>query len=294
MKLSIILVSFNTKDLIKQALESLPDISEVEVIVIDNASTDGTAQLIKQEFPGIKLIRNKNNTGFAKANNQGIKAAKGELLLLLNSDTKAQGDAIKTLIQFMEDNPDAGILSCQLLNPDSSLQPQGGYLPNILNISFWMLFIDDLPFIGKYLYPYQLRYRGVFKKRRELGWVGGTAMLIRRNVIDEIGLLDENIFMYGEDVDFCLRARAKGIKVSYTPNARIFHYGQQSSGGKASIAILGEYQALKYIFKKHKSKPEYLILRLLLKIGSLLRMFIFGILQGRERYEIYKKAFHLA
>jgi GT2 family glycosyltransferase len=294
MKLSIVIVSYNTKEMTGRAINSLPLRSDIEILVIDNASTDGTSEMIRKRFPEIDLIVNDKNLGFAKAVNQGIKKSRGEFVMLLNSDTQAKDNAIDELMDFMKSNPSIGVASCQLLNPDGSIQPQGGYLPRLSNIAFWMLFIDDIPIIGKNLFPYQLRNRNTFLKERKMGWVGGTAMLIKRQVIEDIGYFDENLFMYGEDVEFCYRANNKGIKISVTPKAKIVHHGQQSSQGKSSAAILGEFKALKYIFKKHKPVWEYPILRLLLKIGALLRMFIFGILQGKETYAIYKKAFQMA
>lgn len=295
MQLTIIIVSFNTKDLLRKAVKSIPTKPDWEVIVVDNASTDGSVEMLKEEFPGVKLITNSENLGFAKANNQGIKTSSGKFVLLLNSDTQVKKDALEQLVEFMQKNPQVGIASGQLLNPDGSIQPQGGYLPHLSNVAFWMLFIDDIPAIGKYLWPYHITDRKKFTKERRIGWVGGTAMMIKRVVLEKVGLLDEEIFMYAEDVEFCLRAQEAGFLVAITPLSKIIHYGQQSSGGAPSAAWLGEYKGIKYIFKKHKPSWEYPIVRLLLKLGALLRMGIFGILQGRkDAYEAYKKALQLA
>jgi GT2 family glycosyltransferase len=158
-----------------------------------------------------------------------------------------------------------------------------------------MLFIDDIPLLGKFLKPYQLRDHKAFTSERLMGWVGGTAMMIRRDVTKKIGLLNEDMFMYAEDIEFCMRAHEKGFLVAITPDAKIIHYGQQSSGGAPKAAWLGEYKGLKYIFNKHKPSWEYPVLRMLLKTGALLRIFVFGILQGRrDAYEAYKEAFNLA
>lgn len=295
MQLSIIIVSFNTKDLLQQTIESIPKKKEREIIVVDNASKDGSCEMVEENYPDVKLIKNKENVGFSQANNQGIKISSGKLILLLNSDTKILNEALDKLARYMQKNPEVGISSCQLLNPDGSIQPQGGYLPRLSNVSFWMLFIDDLPLVGKYLSPYQLRDKSAYTKERLVGWVGGAAMCIRRRVIEAVGFLDERIFMYAEDVEYCLRASKKGFKIGFTPEPKIMHYGQQSSGGAPTNAWLGEFQGIKYIFRNHKPKWEYPILRLFLKLGALLRMIIFGILGGRkEVYEAYKKAFELA
>lgn len=295
MQLSVIFVSYNTKDLLRNAIGSIPERKDWEIIVVDNASSDGSVQMLNEEFPKVKIIPNSENLGFAKANNQGIKASKGKYVLLLNTDTVVKEHALENLLEFLERQPEVGIASGQLLNPDGSIQPQGGNLPRLSNLIFWMLFIDDLPIIGKYLWPYHLNDPAAFRKERRFGWVGGTAMLIKRKLIEKIGLLDEEIFMYAEDVDFCIRAQKAGFLVAITPQAKIIHFGQQSSGGAPSAAWLGEYKGIKYIFKKHKAAWEYPVLRLLLKVGALLRMFVFGILGGRrDAYAAYRQAFALA
>lgn len=295
MQLSIVIVSFNTKTLLKQTIRSISKKADWEMIVVDNSSSDGSIAMLKHDFPEVKVITNRANVGFAKANNQGIAMSTGESILLLNSDTIVYKDALENLLRHMENHPEVGIASGQLLNPDGSIQPQGGYLPGLLNIAFWMLFLDDLPLVGKHLLPYHVNEKAVFTRERMIGWVGGTAMMIRRAVIEKAGTLDEEIFMYAEDVEFCMRAQQEGFKVSITPEAKILHYGQQSSGGAPAAAWLGEYRGLMYIFRKHKPRWEYPVMKLLLKIGAILRMLLFGILQGRkDAYEAYKKAFAMA
>lgn len=295
MELSIIIVSYNTKDLLKQAIQSIRLRSNWELIVVDNASSDGSVEVMKQEFPQALLIENKENLGFAKANNQGIRIAKGKFVLLLNSDTKVLDNSLGNLLIFLKANPRIGIASGQLKNEDGTIQPQGGFLPRLTNITFWMLFLDDIPIFGQYLWPYHINDPKAFTVERRIGWVGGTAMMITRQVLEKVGLLNEDIFMYGEDVEYCLRARKAGFKVAITPKTKILHLGQRSSGGAPSRAWIGEFKALKYIFQKHKPKWEYPILWLLLKTGALLRIVIFGILQGRkDAYAAYKEAFFLA
>lgn len=295
MELSVIIVSYNTKDLLKQAIQSIRLKSNWELIVVDNASSDGSVEMMKKEFPHALLIENKENLGFAKANNQGIHVAKGKFVLLLNSDTKVLENSLGELPAFLRANPRIGIASGQLQNENGSIQPQGGFLPRLSNIAFWMLFLDDIPIVGKRLWPYHVNDPKAFTVERRVGWVGGTAMMIRRKVLEKVGLLNEDIFMYGEDVEYCLRAHKAGFEVAITPKTKILHLGQRSSGGAPSRAWIGEFNALKYIFRKHKSQWEYPILRLLLKTGALLRIVIFGILQGRkDAYAAYKEAFFLA
>jgi GT2 family glycosyltransferase len=288
MKLSIIVVSFNTKQITLDCLKSIyatADDLKLEVIVVDNASTDGSAELA--------TIKNPDNKGFAAANNQGIRIAKGEYILLLNSDTIVKPHAFKRLINFMDSHPQVGIAAPQLLNPDGSIQPNGGFLPRLSNIIAWMLFVDDLPFVSPWFWSYQLRYLPAFRRTRAMGWLQGAALVLRRYTIEEVGPLDENIFMYAEDVDICYRARKSGWQVMLLPQAQIIHKGFQS--GSSEKSILGEYQGLKYIFQKHKPAWEMPLLRCFLKLGALLRLIIFGtILRDKHKYAIYKTALALA
>jgi len=297
MKLSIIILSYNTASLLKDCLQSvyrsdLPS-KDFEVLVIDNASSDNSVSLVKKHFPNATLIQNQTNLGFAKANNIGINKSKSEYILLLNSDTKAQTNSLSNLLKFMDAHPQAGIASAQLLNNDSSIQQSGGHLPRLTNIMAWMLMLDHLPIIKQLFWSYHQTNQNFYKISRRLGWVQGAAMILRRTMLDKIGLLDEKIFMYAEDIDLCLRARQKNWQTWTVSDSKIIHLNFKSSGKEN--ATLGEYQGLKYLFKKHKPAWESPLLRFFLKTGSLLRVFIFGtIFKDKTKYDIYKKAFHLA
>lgn len=295
MRLSIIIVNFNTKKYLKKSIDSIDIKKDWEIIVVDNASTDGSIEMLKKNFSFVKIIKNKKNLGFSKANNIGIKACKGEYVLLLNSDTCVEKGAIKFLLQTLQKDSSVGIASSQLKNKDGSIQPQGGFLPRLTNIAAWMLFLDDLPLFKSLFKPYQLNDKKAFNNFLDLGWVSGTAMLMKKDLIKRTGYLNEDLFMYGEDVEFCIRIKQSGYRIVINPQAKIVHFSHISSGGDPSSAILGEYRGLKYIFKHSKPKWEYPIVRLLLKLGAILRMFVFGILQGkRSTYDVYKKAFFLA
>lgn len=334
MSLSIIIVSYNTRDLLKKCLESVfsdlghsefiterervtsaerkrsVDISEsfptlklvqgddknnVEVFVVDNASTDGSAEIVRKKFPQVKLIQNKTNLGFAKANNQAIKKATGDYILLLNSDTEVQPSSIKKLIDFMDAHPQVGIVSAKLLNPDGTIQQSGGFIPRLSNIAAWMFFFDDLPIIKQIFWSYHQTNPGFYRKTRQLGWVQGAAMIIREKVLEEleeVGPLDEKIFMYGEDIDLCLRARKAGWQIWSVADSQVIHHRFQSGGEEN--ALLGEITGLKYIFAKHKPAWELPILRFILKLGLLLRASLFAtIWRDTSRYAIYKKALRL-
>ena len=293
--LSIVIVSYNTERLLRNCLKSVQesvDSLEKEVIIIDNASTDGSVEMVRREFPDCRVIINKENFGFGMANNVGAREAKGDYLLFLNSDTTVFKDTLVELINSVRKSG-VRVASCRLVNPNGSIQPQGGFLPRLSKIAAWMLFLDDLPMIGDLIRPYQQRRKHFFERDQILGWVSGTALLVERDLFFKLSGFDEKIFMYGEDLEFCYRAKKAGEKVYYFAKPIIKHMGH-GSGGREQ-AILGEYRGLKYFFGKHKPAWEWPFLRVLLKLGAWLRMVVFGIILGDgSKKAIYQKAFDLA
>lgn len=324
MLLSILIVSYNTSDLTIQTLESVwravrfssKLIGKTEVIVIDNQSKDDSVEKIKKFFSKMEkeksnqvfsqLIQNKTNAGFSAANNLGIKASSGEYVFLLNSDTVLAEDALEKLVTVFEEHPiengtsslashhgeldRLGILAAQLQNPDGSTQPQGGSLPSLWTLANHMLFLDDLPLIGKLLPSTQhTGLRAQTESSVDLhqqGWVGGTAMMIRREVLDEVGVLDSSIFMYGEDIEFCWRAQAHQWDVAICESAHCVHFGSASSSSET--AIKGEFKGYLYLWSKHQPMWQQPIMRMILKTGAFLRAFLFGtILKQKKRAMVY-------
>lgn len=302
MKISVIIVSYNTKKLLKECLDSLFEKNKdqnMEVIVVDNASTDGSQLMVKKNFPLVNFLENKENLGFATGNNIGLRRSKGEYALLLNSDTRFVENSIEKMIGFIEKNPKVGIASCQLIYENGEIQPSGGFFPSLWRVLIWMLFIDDLPFIGKYLKSFHPHPPAFYTQdnwyRREhfQDWVTGAFFLIRSKVIKDVGLLDENYFMYVEEMEYCYRAKKAGWEVIYNPITKIVHLGGQS--GTSKNALLGEYRGLKYFFRKHKHAWEMIFLRIFLKLGAMFRILLFGIIKGNlEAKEIYVEAFRIA
>lgn len=295
MDLSIIIVSHNTEKLTTQCLDSLlasNDTLEKEIIVVNNNSQDGTTATITENYPSVRLIQNDQNVGFARANNQAVEQASGAYILLLNSDTIVFPD---TLVQFYTavKRLNSTVASCMLLNPDKTIQAQGGSLPTLANLAMWMLFIDDIPFINQFVTPYQQRRKTFFESDRHMGWVGGTALMVDRKLYIQVGGLDESIFMYGEDVEFCLRMKQRGFTCDYFCKPKIIHLGQGS--GTSANAIIGEYKGLMTLFKKHYSWMKLNIVKVLLIIGGLLRILVFGImLRDESKKHIYKQAVAVA
>lgn len=291
--LSIVIVSYNTKKLLLACLQSIKEYTKeisYEIVVVDNASTDGSQELA--------LIKNKKNVGFAAANNQGIKKSRGRYVLLLNSDTLISDNVLKNMISWMDGHPKAGIATCALKNEDGSLQGTGGYFPTLPRVFSWMT-IQDIPGVDNFIKPFHpMRdksfHRGsdFYKKERQLDWVTGAFFLARKKVFKDVGLFDENYFMYVEEVDLCFRAKKKGWQVWYLPRWSILHYGG-ASGAKEST-VLREYEGIKRFYKKHYPYWQYPLVRFFLKIGSLGRIVLFGLLEGKEAARIYAQAFKRA
>lgn len=319
MLLSVIIVSYNTWDLTQQALRSVLEQvkksklldKKTEVIVIDNNSTDQSPLKLSRfasKEANLKLILNKQNLGFAKANNQGIKKAQGQFLFLLNSDTQLEPSTLEKLVTAFEKTPhneatahlssyhnqldNLGILAAQLKNPDGSHQPQGGSFPNLISLASHMFFLDDLPLFGQFLPSTQ--HTGLASKKWhhspliKQSWVAATAMMIKRQVIDEIGLLDERIFMYGEDTEFCVRATQHHWDIAIHPTAQVIHHVSASSS--KAHALQGEILAYQYIWAKHKPFWQKPVLNLILRMGCFLRIFLFGTILGqKQKAQVYRQ-----
>ncbi len=286
---SIIIVNYKTLPITLACLKSIAkstDSLHKEIIVIDNASNDSSVEKLKSAFPNIMLIANKTNVGFGVANNQGAEKAHGNFLLFLNSDTLLKIDTLALLFEDIKRHKST-VATCKLLNVDGSIQPQGGALPNLLSLLVWATGIDDLPLINSLITSYQHRNRGYFDQNHQVGWIGGTALAIKRQVFDDIGGFDPNIFMYGEDVELCIRLRQAGYLVDYFAKPNITHLGQASSSSKASL--VGEFIGLKYLITKHFTGFNKSLSLLELRFAALLRILIFGIVGNRERKKIYEE-----
>lgn len=298
MKLSIIIVSYNTRKLLEQCLDSvfhslnyanLLDLSEV--FVVDNASNDGSAEMVRERFKGVKVIQNKVNSGFARANNQAIKIAKGDYILLLNSDTRVAPDTCEVLIKEADNHKGAGAIGCKLINNDGTVQPSAGFAPDLMKVIFWMFFLDDLPLLRTVINPYHVEERSFYDLSHYVGWVSGACLMVRREALKNSGLMDESIFMYGEEVEWCYRIIKTGYKIYYTHKTSVYHH-KGSSGEGREAGIIEEFRGLQYFYSRHKSPFQERILMLVLKLGALLRILFFGIILGQSRKRIlYAKAF---
>jgi GT2 family glycosyltransferase len=260
--LSIIIVSYNVRDFLAQTLRSVQKATRsisTEIFVVDNHSEDGSAHLVASEFSEVQLIRNTKNVGFARANNQALVRARGRFLVLLNPDTIVQEDTFQTLIQFFDTHPDAGMVGCKILNPDGTLQLA-------CRRSFptpWVAF-TKLVGLGT-LFPksrwfgrYNLTYLDP-DQTTEVDAISGSFMMVRREVVGQVGLLDERFFMYGEDLDWCYRVKQAGWKIYYVPSTKIVHYKGASSEKSDRDTLVLFYRAMLQFVQKH-FRGRYLFL----------------------------------
>lgn len=283
--LSIIIASFNTSKLTQDCLDSirldkgLKDIPH-EIIVIDNGSSDDSVKMLKKQ-KNIKLILNHQNKGFAQANNQGIKAAKGNYLLFLNSDTIILHSAISQSLNWLSAHPEAHGCTAQLLNPDKSIQPTGGYFPNLLNIFTWSLGLDDLPLVNKIIKPFHphppwfYTRDSFYKSDHSQDWLTGAFFLVRASIVNETQGFDENYFMYGEEMEWQYRMHLKlpNSKLWYLVGPQIIHLGG-ASALKKSDPLLNEYKGVLAFFKKHRPLWQTKFVKKILQLNALLRGFV--------------------
>jgi GT2 family glycosyltransferase len=236
--LSVIIVSFNAEILLPGCLSSLFDSfkeKSFEVLVIDNNSQDNTGEFLEKNFPQVTLIKNKTNLGFAKAVNQGLVRALGEYIFLLNPDTLVSKNSLNILLEVMEKNKEIGIVGPKILSPNGEFQrsafPPPSLLREICDILGKFRLEKILP--ANWTNRYFDKRAQTAKEPFEVGWLQGSALLIRKKTIDDIGFFDENFFLFSEDVDFCQRAKKKDWKVVFAPQASIIHLGGYS--GKTNL-----------------------------------------------------------
>lgn len=270
MDLSIIIVNYNTKQLTKQTLNSIYTKHysfQYEVFVSDNGSTDGSIDMIKKEFPQVTLIENKKNLGFSKANNVAIKKAEGKYILLLNSDTIVENDCLEKCLEYMDKHKDTGALGCKVVLPDGKLDKAcKRSFPTPANAFYNALKLDRLFPNSKRFGKYNLTFLDE-NKIHEVDCLVGAFMLVRREAIDEVGLLDEDFFMYGEDIDWCYRIKKAGWKIVYYPKGKIIHYKGGSSKKKNPRLIYEFYRAMYLFYNKHYKDRYPWIITIITYIG---------------------------
>ncbi|MCK4818743.1 glycosyltransferase family 2 protein, partial [bacterium] len=226
-RLSIIIVSYNVKPFLEQALHSVRKALlgiPSEVFVVDNGSGDGSVQLVREHFPEVCLIVNRENLGFARANNMALRKAKGDAICLLNPDTLVREDTFRVCIEYLNSNAEVGAVGCKILNPDGSLQLACRRSFPTPWVAFTKVIGLSRLFPGSRVFgKYNLTYLDS-NEVAEVDSLSGSFMMVKQKVIKHVGLLDEIFFLYGEDLDWCYRIRQKGWKVVYLPDTQIIHY----------------------------------------------------------------------
>ena len=280
------IVNWNTCADLRNCLGTIPGGGPVdaEVFVVDNASGDGSADMVSSEFPCVRLVRNTANLGFAKASNQGIAASRGRYVLLLNPDSEVQPGALSSLVRFGDERPEYGILGAKILNPDGSLQYSCRRFPTLAAGLFRNTILGKYFPRNTYLMDY-LMANWDHTQVREVDWVSGCALTVRREVLDDIGVLDERFYMYVEDVDFAYRAKQKGYRVAYFPGATIVHARAKSSDKNPNRMIIEFHRSMYRFYKKHYARSTSVFLRPLVPLGLIARATFFI---GRNDYWHYK------
>lgn len=288
--LSIVIVSYNSKALLRDCLQSVLDTAadlSPETVVVDNASSDGNVSMMRKEFPMVRVIANSENLGFARATNQGIAAATGEYILLLNPDTRVLPGALAALTRFMDEHPEAGAVGPRLLNVDGTLQPSCHAFPNMR-----AHFLDISGICRRFTWTQRWRAGKMHDQPCAVDWVMGACLLLRRRAIQQVGPLDEDYFLYSEEMDWCYRARRLGWQTFFTPAADVIHVGGGSSD-KVGRSIVLLYRSLFLFYRKHRSPWSLLILKILVVVLSLPRILVTlfrrgGLSHGRYLLQVYR------
>ena len=272
-KLSIIILSYNTRDLLKQTLESIPNHSDWEILVVDNASSDDSVAMVKRDFPRAILLENSKNVGFAAGNNQAMRLAQGTYVLLLNSDTIVQPNALEKLLQLVEHDETIGVATPKVVLPDGAIDlacHRG--MPTPWRAFTYFSKLEQLFPASKLFGGYHLTHED-FSRTHEVEAISGVAMMVRKSVVDEVGPLDERFFFYAEDLDWCLRIREAGWKIVYFPESVVIHLKSQSGKRntidkeKEKIAKAYFYDTMLQFYDKHYMEKYPKLIRKLVQLG---------------------------
>jgi len=292
---SVIVVAWNVKKLLQDCLESVYEQTKdvcFEVIYVDNASQDGSVEMVRERFPDVRIIENRENKGFIKANNQGIEIARGRYVLLLNSDTLVLDNAIAKTVQFADAHPDAAVVGCRVLNPDRTLQRTCFMYPSVLNTLLAATYLYKVFPRSKFFGRERMTW-WAFDDAREVETVCGCYSLVRREAIDQVGVMDETYFVYGDDPDWCYRFKKAGWRIMFTPIPQIIHYGGQNT---SQMARKFRWQLLgsRLIFMRlHGNRWVFPLARIATALFFFARMpywFIFGVLRKSDRRGAFETA----
>ena len=290
-EISAIIVSWNAKHYLLDCLRSMKGRSagkRIEIIVVDNASTDGSPEAVEREFPGVKLIRNETNKGFAAANNIGIEQSTGKYICLINSDVWVLENCLERLGDYMDSHPSIGMLGPKILNPDRTLQVSCRRFPGLWNnfcpaCGMSKVFGENRFFGGEHMFFFK---HNVVRRVHALV---GCFLMVRRDALDDVGLLDERFFMYVEDIDWCRRFWAAGWEVVFFPNAQAIHHrGGSSANAPAKFAMEQEHAKLQY-WRKYHGAPSRSAILIIIAMTHALRIgagILFLLIQSSKKASI--------
>ncbi len=272
-KLSIIIVNYNCGTYLEKCMRSvynnLKRYPDFEILIIDNGSYDKSLSIFETQFPGARFLKNEKNLGFVKAANQGIKNTSGKYLLFLNPDTELLDENISLMVDFMDKDVSRGISGPLILSESGS--PQSSPHSKFNNIFSELKFSIGLQFLNK------LFSEKEYTRPSECDYILGSAMLIRRAVFDDIGLFDENIFMFAEEEDLCLRAKQRDWKIFFYPNCKIVHYGRKSSLGLEKARIINHRMAALYYYSKKYNRFFMILIRMMFLTNILMHIIGLGL-----------------
>jgi GT2 family glycosyltransferase len=271
---SIIVVNWNGRDLLRKCLECVQATvkqASYETIVVDNASTDGSQEMARNEFPTVRLIANSDNVGFARANNQAMQGNAARYILLLNSDAFVREKTIDTMVRFMDEHPDAGMAGCKLLYEDGRLQPSCYTFPTLFSEVSIALGLNKL-FARTKLFGSYTMTNWDYSDTRPVDVIMGAFMLVRREAVEQVGLMDEGFFMYSEEVDWCYRFKQAGWKIYFTPEVEAVHLWGGSSNQVKVETLIRLYRSRVRFFRKHYGAVTAGVYKLVLYLNALLRV----------------------
>ena len=269
--MSIVLVCWNNKDYLDPCLRSLYGASlksSFEVVVVDNGSTDGSQSMLREEFPEVAIIQNEGNVGLGRASNQGILATGGRHVLLLNNDTLVDGPSLDAMVDFLDEHPDAGAVGGRLLNPDGSFQAGYADFSSLTEEFLIAARVGELVWEG---YP---SHKDT-KQTKKVAWLSSACLLVRRAALDEIGLLDEEYFIYGDEADLQYRLHKAGRPVYFLPHANTIHYGGRSMNRWRRRKMV--YRGKMMFYDKNYGRLRALALRLMLGALSLVKLVVWSV-----------------
>jgi GT2 family glycosyltransferase len=270
--LAVVVVNYNAGEFLRRCVASVRasagDLS-VDVVVVDNASRDGSARAVVETHPNVRLIENRRNRGFGGAANQGIAVTDAPFILLLNPDSEVTGGTLGSLVKVARERPRAGAIGCLVRNPDGTIQPSARRVPRLLEAAmhaFLGPFVPDNRWSRAYTLADWDR-----ASEREVEWISGSAMLLRREAALEIGAFDEGYFMYVEDVDLCTRLRAAGWRVLFSPELEVVHEIGVSARGQSRRMAFAHSDSIYRYFEKHRARGAGILLKPLVRAALWLR-----------------------